>query len=406
MTSASPLHGIRVVDFTRDYAGAFIPLWLAGLGAEVVKIESNARPDITRHILVSAQGQQEAEEGGRAGFFHAINYSKESITIDLRQPGAADLVKPLVAVSDVVTESYSTGVMERYGLGYEDLRRVRPDLVMVSLSGFGRTGPYKDYRAYGHVASSFGGVDAVTAHPGQEPSSIGSSLDGLTGLTGTFAALMALHHRGETGHGQHIDLAMYEVQMSVLPEVLLDFSMNGRVRQPQGNHDEVVSVHNCYSCQDGEWLALAAPGDREWQALCAAMDSEALAADPRFADGYLRWRHRDAADAIVVAWAKGQRAGEAAERLQQVGVPAGRVMGVPDLLEDPHVRARQAFFAIETPGVGPVLLERLPGDQDGTLGAVYRPAPRLGQHNDRVFGDLLGVTSAQRQALQAQRIVF
>lgn len=403
-TARLPLEGKRVVDFTRDYAGAYVPLWLSAMGAEVIKIESIINPDVTRRI--GMEGEVDIAHS-RSGYYNAVSFSKLGCTINLQHQEAAELVRQLVMVSDVVTESYATGVMERLGIGYRELRKWRPDLIFFSISGFGRSGPYADFKAYGHVASSFGGIDLLTGFPDKLPTSVGSTLDGLTSMSGVFAVLCALWEREATGQGQHIDLAMSEVQMSMIPHAVMEYVLNGRLLERQGNHHPWLAPHNCYPCQGTqEWIAIAARTDQEWQGLCTAMGRPGLASDSRFADGLQRWRNQDELDRLISAWTMQHSPDELTQLLQESGVPAGPVNTVESLSSSPQLQARHTFEGVNKPGLGSFSLPRLPGDVGETPQFHYAPAPFLGEHNAHIFTEVLGMPRSRYQELVEDRAIF
>ncbi|MBI4308566.1 MAG: CoA transferase [Chloroflexi bacterium] len=402
-----PLRGFRVVDFSKRYPGPFATLWLAAYGAEVIQVESQMQPEPQRRLVRDADGSLvQSKRDVRVGFFIAQNYSKLNCSVNLQQTGSRDLVRRLVQVADVVVDSFSTGVLSRFGLDYATLRRMRPDIIALSVSGFGRTGPARDYRAFGQVASSFGGVDSLTGHKGGEPKTLGSALDGICGDAGAFAILAALYHRARTGEGQYIDLAMSEVQLSMMPQAVLDYSMNRRRQGPRGNEDDIKAPHNCYPSQEkNRWIAIAVSTDEEWQAMCRVMDRPGLATDPRFADRYRRWQNREELDILIQGWTRQRSHQEAMEALQRAGVPAGATYNVAELASHPHLNERGAFVQIDS-YLGRGMVHRLPGDVGERGSARYTAPPTLGQHNEYVFHDVLGMDDRDIQDLVEKKVIF
>ncbi|MBI4310671.1 MAG: CoA transferase [Chloroflexi bacterium] len=405
--NALPLSHIRVVDFTRTFAAPLATVWLAAYGAEVIKVESHMQPDTTRRLGRDESGNLAPSGDPRVAHFLAVNHSKLDVTLNLRKPEAAGLVKDLIRVSDVVVDSFSRGVMERFGLGFDDLRRLRPDIIGLGVSGFGRTGPMRDDVAYGAMATGFSGMDSLTGYEGGQPQTTAGAMDALTGIGAYCAMLMALHHRARTGEGQFIDLAMTEVQMSLVPEALVDFGLNGRVREPMGNRDDVLAPHNCYPCRGEDvWLTISVTSEEEWQALCVVMGRPDLARDPAYADGYGRWLAREALDDAVRAWTRTQSRDEAVTRLQGAGVPAAPSYSVQDIAADLHLKERGAFAEVTSKGIGTATALRLPGLVDGSPQGHYLPAPGLGEHNRLVCGEILGLPPAEVERLQRERVIY
>ncbi len=400
------LEGVRIIDFTRRFAGSFTTLLLGALGAEVLKVESQLRPDPYRGVKY-VEGKLETILP-RVGMYAAVNHSKLSCTLNLNKPEARELLRRLVMVGDVVADSFYTGVMEKYGAAFEQLRRVRPDIVAVTMSGFGQSGPYKQYRAYGPVGSSFGGVDAMTGFPDGYPVSAGGPLDGICSETLAYGTLAALFHRSFTGQGQRVETAMHEVQMSVAPESILEYAATGRVPQRKGNRDDVMAPHGIYPCAgNDDWLAIAVNTNGEWKALCGVLDRPELARDPRYATADARSRNQASLDPLVEAWTRAQVNTEAMVVLQKAGVPSAACQNVIQLLEqDPHLKARDMFVWLDTPGIGHVAVQRLPGDVKGALRCVYTPAPQLGAHNEYVFKGLLGLPDAEYDRLIEQQVIY
>ena len=406
-TTTMPLSHIRVLDFTRALAGSLPTVWMAALGAEVIKVESHFQPDATRRLRTDDQGNLVPTGDPRRAHFIAMNHSKLGVTVNLRKPDGVQLIRDLVAVSDVVVESFSRGVMERFGLGLPELRRIRPDIVVLGVSGFGRTGPMRDDIAYGAMASGFSGMDSITGYENGVPQAIGGAMDSTTGLGAYCALMIALYYRGHTGQGQFVDLAMTEVQMSMIPEALMDFSLNGRERGPRGNGDGGMAPHGCYPCRGNDsWLVIAVGIDEEWTALCKVMGLSSLAGDPRFSDPYRRWLARDVLDRHIRNWTRTRERDEAVTILQKAGVPAAPSYNVKDIVSDPHLKEHQAFATIASSDQVSVSVLRVPGLVDGAPQGQYLSAPDLGEHNPFVFGDILGLPPSDVERLTRDKVIY
>lgn len=388
-----PLAGVRVLDFSWVIAGPTCTRILANMGAQVIKVESHRRPDPTRR-------------GGGANF-HLLNQSKSGITLNLSTPRGLELAKQLASVSDVVIENFATGAFERLGLGYEVLSELKPDLIMVSSSGLGHTGPDRDHVAYGTLIQCFTGWSSLTGNPGGRPLPGGVWTDPATGMLQAFLITSALHDRARTGMGQYVDFAMAEVICTMLPEALMDFAMNERVQGPLGNRDALYAPHGLYPCQgDDRWVAIAVTSDDQWQSLCRAIERPGLADDARFATLEGRQADAETLDDVISAWTRKLSTNEVVERLQAAGVPAGPSMNGVDVFDDPHLDAR-GFFTTHTSNQGKEMrLPGLPWQFHPGPGPRVDPAPDLGQHNFEILGDILGLSREEIEQLAEEQVVY
>lgn len=399
------LAGVRVADFSWVLAGPICTKYLALMGAEVIKVETRRRIDIFRMRARGADGQPLVNQGPN---FNAINHGKLSCTLNLTKPEAVNIAKRLVGRSDVVVENFAFGVMDRLGLGYPVLREINPAIIMLSSSGLGRTGPDREVVTYGNNLQAFSGLTGLIGYEDGRHRGIGTSwTDQLTGVTATYAILVALYHRRRTGQGQFIDLSMTEATLAPLPEAVLEYTMNGRVQGPMGNQHGMCAPHNCYPCiGHDKWVAIAVQNEAQWRGLCRAMERPDLAQDERFADQYRRWLNRAALDAIVADWTR-QRTGSAVmEILQDAGVPAGPSLNAKELIEDPQLRWRGLYAEADHPEVGRKLGYRLPWQLDPGCALNYKAAPLLGEHNDYVFSELLGLGSGDIERLREERVIY
>ena len=386
-----PLYGVRVIDLSWIIAGPTAARFLAMMGAEVIKVGSDRRPDPST----------------RGAPFQAYNQSKRSCALNIATPAGLDLAKQLIARSDVVIENFAAGVIERLGLGYDVLRAIKPDLIMVASSGTGHSGPDKDYVAYGSLLQYYTGWNSISGYPDGEPIKGGLWADPWVGLELAMVTAAALNHRAVTGEGQYVDYSMAEALTACLPEALLDFQMNARERQPMGNADDVYAPHNVYRCQGPDrWIAIAVRHDAEWQALCGVIGRPDLAVAPGLDTAAGRRAHQDDIDAAVTAWTKGQDDYEAMHRLQQAGVPAGPFLEPSRLFHDPHLRQGGYFARLQTrdgawrdlPGIG--------WRFDGGPAPYVAPAPVLGQDNDTIYRDLLGLSGAEIARLIHEHVIY
>ena len=394
-----PLNGIRVADFTQIQAGGHCAQWLAVLGAEVIKIESKKRPELLR---LMAPGLN------RSSAFNSLNYGKKDCTINLQKQEGIELAKRIIRISDIVSENFATGTMERFGMGYHDLKLIKPDIIMISVSGPGRTGPDKDHVAYAPTIHAYSGMCSLTGYTGRPPNMMGAMwVDAMAAQTAAFATLAALNHRAVTGEGQHIDVSMTEVMLSLLPEAVTDYAMNRRVRGREGNRDDIMAPHGCYRCRgDDKWVAIAVSSDEEWRSLCQVIGRPEWMEDERFSDEFSRWRNQDELDRLITEWTRGHTHYEVMGILQRAGVACGPSANPAELATDPHLKERDFFVEIEHPEMGKGIYGRLPLRIDGAHIGNYSTAPLLGEHNDYVFGELLGIPRREMERLIEEEIIY
>ena len=400
MARRAPLAGIRVADFTWVWAGPFCTLQLAHLGAEVIRVESANRLCVTRLLPPFA----EFEPGpNRSGYFNQYNQGKKSITLDLKRPEAVEAARRLCAASDVVVENFAAGVMDRMGLGYDVLRELRRDVIMIALSGYGATGPDRDKVSYGPAQVPLSGMSSVTGYRGFPPMHVGISYgDPTGGLHGAVAVLAALLHRARTGEGQYIDLSQWETSMAVLPEAIMSWTMNGVAPERDGNRDPQMAPHGVFrAAGEDRWIALAVEDDADWRRFAAAIGRPELAEDPRFASAAGRKRHEDALDDVVSAWTVERSPEEATAVLQGAGIAAFTAATNQDLAEDPHLNARGFFVELPHPEVGVRKHVGVPWRMSASACRVTHSAPVLGADTDAVLRDICGYSESDVSRLHA-----
>ncbi|MBI1885953.1 MAG: CoA transferase [Chloroflexi bacterium] len=412
-----PLNGIRVTDFTWVWAGPFCTLQLAHMGAEVIRIETTKRIDVLRMLPPWAEGQPGPN---RAGYFNQYNQGKRSIQLDLTQPEGAELAKRIVAMSDIAVENFAAGVLERLGLGYEALRQVKPDIIMISLSGYGQTGPESTYVSYGPAQVPLAGLSTLTGYTDMDrPGHVGMSYgDPNAGLHGAFAVLAALWHRERTGRGQYIDMSQWESTMAVIGDAILGQSMNGEQPPLVGNRDPLMAPHGVFRCgpatgdlppgvlPEDRWVSIACGSDDEWRRLCEAMGRPEVADDARFRTMAGRKANEDDLEGIVEEWTSQHDPFEVSEKLQQARVAAFPPLANFQLGEDPNLNAGGFFVEKEHPEVGIRKHAGIPWRMSETPCQVWRAAPTLGQDNDYVFGELLGRSAEEIGALKQRQVIF
>ena len=415
-----PLSGVRVLDLSRVFAMPYCGAYLADLGAEVIKVDTHYSQfvDTTRTL----NGPYPNNEPGdryweRGGTFQTLNRGKRSLTLDLRSEAALDILKDLVRVSDIVLENFTPRVMRRFGLDYPNLRAVKPDLIMVSNTGYGHSGPWSDFGAMATALEPTHGTGAFMGYldtdddghslPGTVPNKIANSYtDFLASWTAQAAVMASLFHRARTGQGMWVDLAMYQVGVTFVGEGLLDFAFNGRRTRRWGNRHSYMSPHGCYPCAgDDEWVALAVRDGTEWAGFCQVIGQAELAGDSRFADPISRNQYQDDLDAIIGQWTSVRTQNGVMRELQSRGIPAGPVLNAKQLLADPHLRSRGFFERVEHPpetGLGIREYVSRGWKLSGTAIHIPSPAPTLGEGNEYVLRQVLGLGSSEVEKLREE----
>jgi benzylsuccinate CoA-transferase BbsF subunit len=403
-TGELPLAGVRVVDMTWMWAGPYCSLQLAHLGAEVIRIESHQRPDMNRRVPPYPNDEPGLDRGGS---FNQWNQGKGSVLLDMKKPEAPQLAAELIAKSDVFIENYAVGVVDRLGLGYERLSQLNPQLIMISLSGYGLTGPYRDRVAFGTPLTMISGLGALSGYIGHGPSEVGLSYgDPNAGLHGAFAVLAALWKREETGKGQYIDLSQWESLVSILPEGVLPFTMRGESQERMGNRDQLMAPHGIFRAKgDDRWISIAIRDDREWTRL-AGLIGEDLKGDVRFATAAGRKAHEQELEAAITAWTAERDEWEMTELLQASGIAAVPVMDMRDVAEDPHMNERGFFVELNHPVVGRQKHAGIPWQFSGTPLSVRKPAPCMGESNEYVVKELLGKTDDEFERLLRDGVLY
>ena len=330
----------------------------------------------------------------RFAYYNELNRNKYAITLDLTKPLGVEVFKKLVKVSDVLVESFSPRVMANFGLDYPALKQVNPEIIMISISGYGQDGPYRDYVAYGQGVEAMAGFSRLTAYGDGQPLKPGTAYaDATSGLFAAFAILAALRYRQLTGKGQYIDLSMREALTPLLSEFILDYAMNRRAARAMGNRHPLIAPHGCYRCRGQDsWVVIAITSDEEWRSLCRVMGDPPWTTDYRFSHARSRWQNQDELDRLIEGWTSNYDHRQLMGLLQQAGVKAGAVLNVAELVNDPHLRQRDFFEPLSHPEAGSHLYPGVSWKMSRTPGSLRLPAPCFGEHNEYVFGQLLGLS--------------
>jgi benzylsuccinate CoA-transferase BbsF subunit len=401
----SALAGVRIADFTWVWAGPYATMMLAYMGAEVIKIESRGRADSAR--MGSITTGQVSNNLDASPVFNNVNLNKLGVSLDLSRPEGLELAKRIVRISDVAAENMRPGAMARLGLSYEALVKVKPDIIMLSSSAFGATGPYREYAGYAPHFSAFSGLAYAAGYPDAEPNILTGSTDIRSATTSAFAILAALNYRQRTGQGQYIDLSSTETLSVLIGEMFMDYTMNHREPSRTGNRDDIMAPHNCYRCKgEDKWISIAVATDQEWEVLCQAMGNPEWARDELFSDAYSRWQNQEHLDRLIGQWTINYSHYEVMERLQASGVAAMPSFSAEELFADPHLRERKVVTEVEHPVLGKQFVFNPPWKFSATPARIERASPTLGQHNEYVFGELLGMSKQEITRLSEDKVIY
>jgi len=403
-----PLEGIRVADFSWVWAGPYATMLLANLGAEVIKIEGHKRTDLMRHIVVWPLPEEAPQmiSVNQSMPLNGVNMNKKSLTIDLTRPEGKRLARKLISMSDIVLDNMRPGAMVKLGLGYEDLRKIKPDIIVASSSSRGQHGPQKDYAGYATIHQSIGGIAYITGYPDDEPCHSGGDTDLMNATFVANAVLAALYHRLQTGEGQFIDYSQCEGVSSLIGELLLGYDMNSEIAERTGNAHPVYAPHNVYRCWGVDrWLALEIHSDEEFSIFATVLGKPELAADPRFIDMVSRKKNENELDSIIEEWTAARDRDWMVNRFCEAGLMAAPSRDARDLYADPHLKARGAFVTVNHPELGELELVGTPW-QMSDYEMPVRHAPLLGEHNKYVLQDLLGLNESEINELRHKDVIM
>jgi crotonobetainyl-CoA:carnitine CoA-transferase CaiB-like acyl-CoA transferase len=394
------LEGVRVVKMGSLLAGPFCGQLLGDFGAEVIKVEPPGKGDPMREW-----GRHRKE--GKTLWWPIIARNKKSLTLNLREKEGQELARGLVATADVLVENFRPGTMERWGLGYEDLKEDNLGLVMVRVSGYGQTGPYRERAGFGAIGEAMGGIRHVTGFPDRPPPRVGISLgDSLAATFGALGAVTALFNReAGSGAGQVVDVGIYEAVLALMESTIPEYALAGQVRGRTGAILPFVAPSNTYPTADGDYIVIGANADTVFARLAEALGHPEWAESERYATHNARGENQEELDEEISCWTQERVVDEVLEVMREAGVPAGKLFTAKDMVEDAHYAARENIVEVEDPEIGPFPMQNVVPHLSGTPGKVRRTGPRLGEHNDEVYGEVLGLGEKERDGLRERGVI-
>jgi benzylsuccinate CoA-transferase BbsF subunit len=400
-----PLSGYRVVDFGWVWAGAVPGHILADMGAEVIKIESRKRLDYMRKGRPIIGTKKDPEQNP---MFHNVNRNKLSLTIDMKHPKGISLLEKLIAKSDVVIENYSPGVLDKLGLGYENIKKVNEKIVMIAMSAAGQYGPLKDIRTYATMIAGLSGMDSMVGYLSEKVLGMQQAYaDPNASLHAAFALLVALWYRDRTGKGQYIDLSQWESGINVIGEAIMDHQINDKVPGTMGNRHSSYAPYGNYPCKEEDtWVSIAVSDDNEWRSLCTVMNRLDLIENELFNSPYERFINQVQLDSLIAEWTRTYTNYEVMDTLQQGGVAATPLLNAQDRYFDPFFKERGTYVEIEHPILGIEPIYGIPWKMENTSTEIRRHAPLLGEHNNYVFNELLGLSDEEMKVLMDEEIII
>ncbi len=399
------LAGVRILDLTQIYAGPYCSMLFADMGAEVIKIEPPWGEIIRDNPPLVKQGEGGPHERSRSGYFLTLNRNKFGITLNLKHPRAIEIFKELVKIGDVVIENYAPGVMKRLGIDYPDLREVNPRIIMCSISGFGQWGPYAERMSFDIIAQAMSGLMALTGHPNSPPTKVGTSLgDVAASLHAAFAIMAALWYRERTGEGQYIDVSMQECMVAILEGAIPRWTIGKELLTPIGS----MNPHECpmaaFRCQDG-YIIIATVGDEHWQRFCRALNRPDWASDPQYKTKRQRWEKKYILQEEIEKITTRYTVKEVGEMLDRERVANSPILNIQQVVDDHHLNARGYFVEVEHPIIGRAKIPGIPLKLSKTPGAVDRPSPLVGEHNELILQKYLGLTSEEIKQLKEEGVL-
>ena len=390
------LQGLKVIEMGQLIAGPFASKLLGEFGADVIKIEPPGVGDPLR--------KWRKIKDGTSLWWHVQSRNKRSLTLDLKQAEAQDIVRQLVAEADVLVENFRPGTLEGWGLGYDALKAINPRLIMLRISGYGQTGPYRDLPGFGVIGEAMGGLRHLSGYPGQAPVRVGISIgDSLSSLYGVIGVLLALQERARSGEGQEIDVALYESVFAMMESLIPEYDAFGYIREPAGSALPGITPSNSYPCKDGSYVLIAGNGDSIYKRLMSLIGRDDLGNDPRLAQNDGRSQHAELIDGAIAEWTTQRGRDEVIEALKSARVPAGYPYTAADIVSDPHYLARQMIEQVQT-SVGPLKVPGVLPKLSRTPGRIGTGGPQLGEHNDDILAGL-GLSAEQVAGLRERGII-
>ncbi|WFS17249.1 CaiB/BaiF CoA-transferase family protein [Pseudomonas sp. 905_Psudmo1] len=395
-TSNMALQGLMVIEMGQLIAGPFASKLLGEFGADVIKIEPPGVGDPLR--------KWRKIKDGTSLWWHVQSRNKRSLTLDLKQAEAQDIVRKLVSEADVLVENFRPGTLEGWGLSYEALKAINPRLIMLRISGYGQTGPYRDLPGFGVIGEAMGGLRHLSGYPGQAPVRVGISIgDSLSSLYGVIGVLLALQERARSGEGQEIDVALYESVFAMMESLIPEYDAFGYIREPAGSALPGITPSNSYPCKDGSYVLIAGNGDSIYKRLMSLIGRDDLGNDPRLAQNDGRSQHAELIDGAIAEWTAQRGRDEVIEALKGARVPAGYPYTAADIVQDPHYLARQMIEQVQT-SVGPLKVPGVLPKLSRTPGRIGTGGPQLGEHNDDILAGL-GLSAEQVAGLRERGII-
>ena len=394
--NAMALEGLKVIEMGQLIAGPFASKLLGEFGADVIKIEPPGVGDPLR--------KWRKIKDGTSLWWHVQSRNKRSLTLDLKQAEAQDIVRKLVSEADVLVENFRPGTLEGWDLGYEALKAINPRLIMLRISGYGQTGPYRDLPGFGVIGEAMGGLRHLSGYPGQAPVRVGISIgDSLSSLYGVIGVLLALQERNRSGEGQEIDVALYESVFAMMESLIPEYDAFGYIREPAGSALPGITPSNSYPCKDGSYVLIAGNGDSIYKRLMSLIGRDDLGNDPRLAQNDGRSQHAELIDSAIAEWTAQRGRDEVIEALKGARVPAGYPYTAADIVQDPHYLARQMIEQVQT-SVGPLKVPGVLPKLSRTPGRIGTGGPQLGEHNDDILAGL-GLSAEQVAGLRERGII-
>jgi formyl-CoA transferase len=397
--SQGPLADLRLIEVGTLIAGPFCGQIMGDLGAQVIKVEAPGIGDPMR-----AWGRKKA--GGHSLWWPVIARNKMSITLDLRQPEGQELFRELVGKTDFLVENFRPGTLEKWGCGYAELSQLNSRLIMIRVSGYGQTGPYASQAGFGAIGEAMGGLRYVVGDPSTPPSRVGISIgDSLAATFAALGALSALHYRHVSGRGQMVDSAIYEAVLNMMESLIPEYDQVGYIRERAGAILPQIAPSNVYPTKDGSLVVIGANQDTVFRRFAEAMGEPTLATQPEYLTHKDRGAHQQELDEHIFRWTRTLTRDELLGKMRDFAVPAGLIYRAPEMLADPHFKARESIVSVPHPDFGELKMQNVAPKLSETPGRVRTPSPTLGQHNDEVYLKLLGLTPARYQDLQRRKII-
>lgn len=394
-----PLSDLRLIEMGTLLAGPFCGQMMGDFGAEVIKVEPPNQGDPMRDW-----GQEKSH--GMSLWWPVIARNKKSVTLNLRESEGQEIARELISKADFLLENFRPGTMERWGLSFDELKKINPGLIMIRVSGFGQTGPYSKRAGFGAVGESMGGLRYVCGDPSTPPSRMGISIgDSLAATFACLGAMMALHHKERTGEGQIVDSAIYEAVLNMMESLVTEYDKAGYIRERQGAILPNVAPSNVYPTKDKNMILIAANQDTVFKRLAECMGQPELAESEKFATHSARGAAQKELDEIVAAWTITMDGKEVEELMEEFGIPSGKIYRAPDMLEDPHFKAREAIIKTVHPQFGELKMQNVAPKLSLTPGSVRLPGPGLGEHNEEIYQGLLNYDRDRMETLLAKGVI-